>query len=76
MRRVDKLRKLRNINLNELWEKEQEWLDYNLLDRKYNDCVELKFWKDLAPRYSEKFRLFVKFWGAKESMHFEEGHAT
>ena len=20
--------------------------------------------------------LFVKFWGAKESMHFEEGHAT
>lgn len=74
MRRVDILRKLRNINLNELWEKEQEWLDYNLLDRKYNDCVELKFWKDLAPRYSEKFNLYRDVPGLGEWLHQKIGN--
>lgn len=48
---------LQTIQLNQLWEKEQGWNAKKKIGRKFEDRVELAFWKKIAPSYSEQYNL-------------------
>lgn len=49
--------KLKDINLQNLWEEEMGWNRAKSIDRLVNDCVEEAFWEKNAPKYSVKNNL-------------------
>lgn len=60
--------RLRKINLDEVWQKEQGWNEDKKSGRKYDDQVELEFWRKIAPHYSEQFNLMRDVPGLKEKV--------
>lgn len=58
--------RLKTLNLDEVWQKEQGWNTERKLGRKFDDAAELAFWERIAPTYSQKRNLYREVPGLKE----------